>query len=642
MFKFLIIFFILTGFNVSDASDIPLETFLKYPDITSIQISPDGKHFAATIENDGKKRLAILEVKTNKLIHIAEFPHKKKEIGRYGWLNNKRIYASLNYKVGPLSQPRSSGYLYAVNIDGSKKMQLLPSKRRKNQSSGLPVGYRILSFLHGDDKHILISEPDYSYAVAYKLNVYSASKKRIDKSVSKYASLFADHSGSIRLSYSGDEEGKTNTIHIKNSETSNWEVFKQFDAKSVEMRIAGFTKDNQKVYMELANEEYSRGIYTLDLKSKEINLIMALEGDTDIENFLYDLDLSSPEIIGFKQMEGHVSTHYFNNSHPIAKINRSLSNAFKDEIVDIINTTDDKSKAVVRVWSDKNPGSYFLFDMKNYKMEFMFDTYPWIDRNKMAPMKPITFEARDGLSIRGYLTEPTDEQQKHPLILLVHGGPYGVKDDWGYNREAQIFASRGYSVLQVNYRGSGGRGSNFIYNNYLKMGSEMQDDLTDASLWAVEKGYTDKDIMCIYGASYGGYAALMGVVKEPDLYQCSVGYVGLYDINLWKKADTWRSKSGTNFVHEAWGIGDKTFVQEKSPINHVDKIKAAVMLVHGKDDPRVPVENYYGVIKAFDKIGKKYESLLKPYEGHGFYDFDNNVELYTKMIAFFDKHIGKK
>lgn len=640
MFKFLILFSIIFNANVSNASKIPLETFLKYPDITSIQISPDGKHFAATIENDGKKRLAILELKSNKLIHIAEFPHKKKEIGRYGWLNNKRIYASLNYKVGPLSQPRASGYLYAVNIDGSKKMQLLPSKRRKNQSSGLPVGYRILSFLQEDDKHIIISEPDYSYTVAYKLNIYNASKKRIDKSISKYASLFTDNSGNIRLSYSGDEEGKTNTIHIKNDETSSWDVFKQFDAKSVEINIAGFTKDNQKIYMELANEEYDRGIYTLDLKTKEIELIMALKGDTSIESYIYDLDFNSPEIIGFKQMKGHVTTHYFDNSHPITKINKSLSKTFKNEIVDIINTTEDKSKAIVRVWSDKNPGSYFLFDMKKYKMDFMFDTYPWIDRKQMSPMKPINFKARDGLSIRGYLTQPVDEKQKHPLILLVHGGPYGVKDNWGYNREAQIFASRGYSVLQINYRGSGGRGNKFIYDNYMKMGLEMQDDLTDASLWAVEKGYTDKDSMCIYGASYGGYAALMAAVKEPDLYKCSVGYVGLYDINLIKKSDTWQSKSGSNFAHEAWGIGDKTFVQEQSPINHVEKIKAAVMLVHGKDDPRVPVENYYGIMKAMDKAGIKYESLLKPYEGHGFYDFDNNVELYTKMLAFFDQYIG--
>jgi dipeptidyl aminopeptidase/acylaminoacyl peptidase len=173
------------------------------------------------------------------------------------------------------------------------------------------------------------------------------------------------------------------------------------------------------------------------------------------------------------------------------------------------------------------------------------------------------------------------------------------------------------------------------------MGAEMQHDLTDATLWAIKQGHADADRICIYGASYGGYAALMGAAMEPDLYQCSIGYVGLYDISLWGQADTVRFEGGRRFVDEAWNYNDTAFVKARSPLTHASKIKAPVMLVHGGKDPRVPVANYHRMKDALTQAGNEPVTLLKTYEGHGFFDLENNVELYDKMLRFLKQHLGQ-
>lgn len=638
MNKIVFITLILINFSLTSKT-LPIGLFLKDPDIVSLKVSPDGKHYAALVMSNGETKLSILSTADNKIIHTIDFKRKKQEIGDYGWYNSNRVYATMIRKVGPLAQPRGTGYLYAVDIDGKQKRQLMPSKARKNDKHYR--GYTLLHHLPFDNNHIMISEPDDMYSVASRLNINTGQKVRVDKSPAKHASLSVDNAGNVRISQSISELGDKVTIHLKDSD-NQWRIFKEFDSKSVDLHIISFTKDNNKAFIELKNKEYKRGIYTLDLVSKDISLIMPINNDADIIDFIYDLDYKAGELIGIKQMKDYISFSFFDNQHFVAKLYRSFAKSFKEESVEIKGITENQHKAIVFSSSDKNPGSYYSFDLKTYKMELLFDIYPWIDRQQMASMKPISFTTRDGLEIRGYLTLPNNKSKNLPLIVFVHGGPFGVSDSWGYNREVQLLANNGYAVLQVNYRGSGGRGSDFVFDAYKKVGKEMQDDLTDATLWAVQQGIADKNRLCISGASYGGYAAIQGVVREPDLYKCAVGYAGLYDINLAKKSASWQSKRGRKFVREAWGIDDKDFVFERSPIFHTDKIKANVFLVHGKDDYIVRFENFTDLKKQFKKTGVRFIEMAKPYEGHGFYDYDNNIELYTKMLDFFKKNISNK
>nr|WP_301003853.1 prolyl oligopeptidase family serine peptidase [Arsukibacterium sp.] len=257
-------------------------------------------------------------------------------------------------------------------------------------------------------------------------------------------------------------------------------------------------------------------------------------------------------------------------------------------------------------------------------------------------MQQISFTARDGKVIRGLLTLPDNAGKNLPLIVNVHGGPFGPFDSWGYNSEVQYLANRGYAVLQINFRGSGGYGDDFQRAGRLQWGHAMQDDVTDGTLWAIEQGIADKERICIYGGSYGGYAALWGVIKEPDLYKCSVGYVGVYDMPLFFKgdgSDASRSGSIEQYISSHVGVGDD-YMRSISPVHHVDKIKAELFIVHGSRDVRVPIVHANNLKKALDEIGKPYEWLVKE-DGHGFFKVDHRVELYSKMAEFFDKHIGK-
>lgn len=266
-----------------------------------------------------------------------------------------------------------------------------------------------------------------------------------------------------------------------------------------------------------------------------------------------------------------------------------------------------------------------------------------LDPNQLSPMQPFTITARDGMTLPGYLTLPkgAEKGDKLPMIVNVHGGPHGPRDMWGFNAENQFFANRGYAVLQVNFRGSGGYGSEFLEAGYGEWGRAMQNDVTDATQWAIDEGYADADRICIYGGSYGGYAAMMGVAKEPDLYQCGVGYVGVYSLPLMFEAgDISRNQSGEKYLERVLGT-DMNVLKANSPVNLVDNIKADILLVHGAKDVRVPIEHYEQLKSALNRADKPYQTLVKDDEGHGFQKEANKFELYKRLEQFFEKHIGE-
>ncbi|MCW8876145.1 MAG: S9 family peptidase, partial [Kangiellaceae bacterium] len=271
--------------------------------------------------------------------------------------------------------------------------------------------------------------------------------------------------------------------------------------------------------------------------------------------------------------------------------------------------------------------------MPNLKPEFL------------SEMKPFKFTSRDGLTIHGYLTIPRDSEGKNlPLIVNPHGGPFGVRDSWGYNPEHQFFASRGYATVQVNYRGSGGYGRNFEQAGYGgKWGAEMQHDITDAIKHLVKEGTVDPKKVCIYGASYGGYATMAGLTFTPDLYQCGINYVGVTDVGMLftTMPKHWEPLKEVMKVQ----IGDpedKELMDRMSPLAHVDKIKAPLMIVHGAKDPRVVKKHATELRSALEDRGIELnddEWIMKLNEGHGFRKEENRIELYQKMEKFLAKHL---
>jgi dipeptidyl aminopeptidase/acylaminoacyl peptidase len=257
-------------------------------------------------------------------------------------------------------------------------------------------------------------------------------------------------------------------------------------------------------------------------------------------------------------------------------------------------------------------------------------------------MQPIRFDARDGLKIRGYVTVPKDyvAGEKLPLIVNPHGGPFGVRDYWGYNPEHQFFASRGYAVVQVNYRGSGGYGRDFEQAGYGEWGRKMQHDLSDAVHYLVEEGIADPDRVCIYGGSYGGYATMAGMTFTPELYRCGINYVGVTDVPLLFSSMPrhWEPLKELMKVQ----IGDPKdaeFMDSISPLAHVDKIDDPILIVHGRRDPRVVIDHAEKLRRQMKRLEREFEWLVKNNEGHGFRKEENRLELYKTMEDFLAQHL---
>jgi dipeptidyl aminopeptidase/acylaminoacyl peptidase len=332
----------------------------------------------------------------------------------------------------------------------------------------------------------------------------------------------------------------------------------------------------------------------------------------------------------------------FDMQSPAAQSLVALMKQFPGESVRFVSGTRDGRLSVVLVEADADPGTFYLFDSKARTLSPLLQRASWINPVAMAAKQPFEFAARDGMKLQGYVSYPPGHvHDKHlPMVVMVHGGPYQARDRWDYESDVQALATRGYAVLQVNFRGSPGYGYTFEKAGWREWGGKMQDDVTDATRWAIALGIADPQRLCIYGASYGGYAALEGAVKEPDLYKCAIGYVGVYDLPMmYSRGDTHKSTSGENFLKRQMG-DDMAELAKRSPINQLDSLKAKVMLVVGGQDERVPPIQGSNLHTALLKRHIAHEWIDKPGEMHGFYDEANVTEFYTTMLQFIGSSIG--
>ncbi len=649
--------FLLTAFLLStltsQANLVPVENFAAKSDFIDMKISPDGKRMAFTYEQDSSINLGVMDMKTKEGIYSFDMGPNR-EVAFFYWGNNERLIIQSQRITGWLDGARKYPELFSANYDGKKRQMLWDFQR----SFVRPV-----SLLKDDKKYVLISKHHFSdnfSAKLQRLNIYNGKLHFVPdspklkgglKSRISYIAVDSDENPRFALEYDPVEpynfDDDITYLHIKNKK-GDWQIL-ELDVNHDKEPVIdglGFNKDNSKFYF-LSNHDLDHngntGLFVFDYDDNSITKLFR-HPDVDIGGAIYGRD---DQIIGVTYEAGYPGYFYIDEkgNQTDIKMHKQLRATFKGQEIDISSFTKNHKLATLRTYSDKNPGTHYLYDVKNQKIEFLSNSRIGIDPKKMAKVEPFTLEARDGLKMYGQMTIPPGKELKNlPLVIYPHGGPYGAIDRWGFYPRAQLLASRGYLVIQLNYRGSGGYGEDFQEAGYGEWGTAMQDDLTDATLWAVNKGFADKDRLCIHGVSYGGYAALNAVVREPDLYKCSIPDAGLYEIELqWDKADSFkgRPKAKENYKKQSFGSTDKAVLDARSPALHADKIKAALLLVHGTEDVRVPIDNAYFLEEQLQKAGKSYEKIYRK-DGHGFQKVPYRIELYNKMLDFLDQHIGDK
>lgn len=640
---------ILASASVQAVEPVPLADFARHMRFGDVQISPDGKYIAAMARIDGQRSLSLINLADNKAVNIR--PRENAQVIQLWWVGPQRVMYTIGEAVGGLELPMPNGELHVVNADGSGNDLLFGYRAgagttgtRIQRKEGEYASAWLLDKLRDDDNSALITVRPWNlsrvavagsdglFAEARRINLRDGKTRVVATAPLRIAEFVTDHDGVVRFAY-GDDVTQKRKVYYREGDDKPWEQLVDEVSSSGRVSPIMFNRAGTAVYFSCG------GVCRWDVATRKMETIWSANGDDLIELVM---TLDERDAFAVRSMPGRAAVSLLDKAAPEAKLLVELMKQFPGEDVRIASRSKDGNKIVLEVASDLNPGTFHLYDVANRKLTALLARASWLKPDDLATMEPISLQARDGTPLHGYISKPVgkEEAKNLPLVVLVHGGPYGVRDDWGYVRTVQVLTSRGYAVLQVNFRGSGGYGYAFEKAGYHEWGGRMQDDITDATKWAIAEGIADPERICIAGTSYGGYAALQGAVREPELYRCTIGDSGIYDLRLMKsRGDIPQSAFGSGYLDMVLGRDDALLAQ-RSPVNQVERIKADVMLIVGGQDKRVPPVQGETMRNALLKRGKNVEWLYQRTEAHGFYDEANVTDMYGKMLAFLDRNIG--
>lgn len=626
---------------------LPIRDFIHHPEYSTAKISPDGRFLALAMQQESQKVLAVLTLQDMKVIRITRLTDRE-SVGDFYWVGPDRLMYTSTRNFGSLAAPFGTGSWYAMDADGGRPRTLASyyAGALSGRGRGLHFNevYGMLEPDSGEPNHAIMQIFDGAEGArnqVVSLDTVTGARRELARAPRDDCAMVLDEKRQARYancSDDKDEDGnyKQHSELYRRGDDGNWTLLgKRDDTRQVS--VIGTAADGR-IYALASDAGKPEAFGVLDPATGQFH---ALHADPAASPSQFVVASDASTILAVVTAAGAPQVEMVETANPDAALYASLAKAFPGELVDFTSATRDGKKIVVSVRSDTDPGQLYLFDRDSGSVRFLMKGRPELPAERMAKVVPFSFKARDGLVLYGYMTMPPGGGKHLPTIINPHGGPIGVRDDWGFDSEAQLLASRGYLVVQLNYRGSGGYGQAFEDRGHGEWGGKMQDDLTDVTHWVAEQGYADPSRICIYGGSYGGYASLMGVAKEPDLYKCAVGYVGVYDLDMmYHEGDISERESGKRFLRRTIGT-DETQLRARSPTVLADRIKAPVFLAAGLKDVRAPSKHTTAMRDALKAAGHPAEVvILQPDEMHGFYGEDAQLNLYTKMLAFFDKYIG--
>jgi dipeptidyl aminopeptidase/acylaminoacyl peptidase len=617
-------------------AQVDLEPFLKQDMIGTLKISPGGEYYAVTVPQEDRTILTIVR-RSDKRATAQVVGIKHSLVSDFWWVNPERVVVSMAEKSGSEDQPYATGELHAVNADASGAKMLF-GRYGLHGEGDVPQLAFMVDALAEDDRHILVSTMVAGYnplTRVEKIDVYTRKRTTVAMAPVHRARFATDAAGVVRFAQGWDVANRSK-LYYRENDAAEWRLLND---ETVSGRVEwplGFSEDAKTAYLQsemasgpdaIIGMELATGARQERLRDKTVDPLAIIYRSGD----------RVPE--GSFLMHERVRTQFFDAQSATARLYRKLEKAFPNEAVRVTSATADGRLLVVQRWSDRNPGDFYLFDTTSNRADLIFSQRGWFEPERMAPTRAIAFKARDGLPLHGYLTVPQGAKTEHlPLVVIPHGGPFGVFDEWGFDGETQLLTEAGYAVLRVNFRGSGNYGRAFLQAGARQWGRAMQDDLTDATHWAVAQKVADPNRICLYGASYGGYASLMGVAREPALYRCAVGYVGVYDLPLMHKQDSATAKWMRNWAAD-W-LGERDALDEVSPTTLAAQIRAPIFLAAGGEDSTAPIAHSKRMEKSLKAAGVPVETLYYDTEGHGFYTVPHRREFYTRLLDFLSRHIG--
>lgn len=600
---------------------IPRNILFGNPTKASPRISPDGLHLAYLAPVNNVLNVWVGSVTGNEYYPVTN--DTERGIRSYFWApNNKHI-------------------LYVQDTGGNENWRLYATDVQTHETRDLTPFDDVQVQIIDQDKHfpdellIAMNKENPQVHDVYNLNIASGALTLVAQNPGNIAGWVVDTKFKVRGAMAARADGGMDLL-VRETEQDEWRTLFGWNSDdALTSGALGFTHDGQALYIQDSRHVNAGRLIALNLTTNE-ETVIAEDAQYDVGTVMVHPDTYEIQAVAFDK-----------DRVEWVVLDATIQIDF-DRISDIhqgdfsVVSRDDADETWLVAFNvDNGPVPYYAYHRKAQSAEFLFDNMPDLSAYTLAHTEPVTFSARDGLIIHGYLTRPVGQQTNLPMVINVHGGPW-ARDTWGFNPEAQWFANRGYACFEINYRGSTGYGKDFLNAGNKEWGRKMHYDLVDGMQWAVQQGIADPQKVAIYGGSYGGYAALVGATMTPELFRCAVDIVG--PSNLITLIQTIPPYWSTAMAAFKMRVGDpeteEEFLKSRSPLSHVDNIKIPMLIAQGANDPRVKQTESEQIVEAMKSKGIPYEYMLFPDEGHGFAKPENRIKFYAAAEKFLAHNLG--
>ena len=625
---------------------IPVEVFATLPQFRDVEISPDGTKLAlfANLKN-GYSAIYIQDLESNKgLMPLLSSDNKQMKLQSFSWFDNETLLADAWFSADFFRTKIDNTRLLYVKADGTKfdngsAFQPVFRKEHFKKLARIPQFHNtVIDKLSDDPDHILVSIPinNDRYPDVVKVNVRSSAIDVVKRAKSDIRMWKTDKEGKVRIGFGFDRKASKNqqSVLYKDPDLDQWKTlwkFGLFDEK--EVNVLGFGEDPKQVWIS-AYHEGKLAIFKVNIEDgKEVSReLVYSDPNRDVEGSLRYAG-GSKDPIGVRHWDenGRLVTW----DQEIAKFEKTVYDQFPDDHVYFISFSKDRKRFILYVVDNDKPGEFYLGDETEGGLDLIANTFPRLSGVDIPPREPVYFNARDGLEIEAYLTLPKGQNKNLPTVIFPHGGPIAADDDVRFDYWTSFFTSRGYAVLQPNFRGSSGYGLDFKKAGLQRWGLEMQTDIEDATRWMIDEGIADEDSICIVGGSYGGYAALMGAANS-NLFKCAVSFAGVTDLSLLIK-ESWYYGTG-KMTREMIGT-ERSKLIKTSPVNLANQINIPVLLVQGEDDSRVTLEHGTRMEAALRRAKADYIYIQQEDSDHFLSLAKNRLEFFRAMDLFLSEHL---
>lgn len=620
-----------------------VEDFFKDTEFERPVLSPDGKHLAVLRTINGRKNIVVYNIDDRRSWSVTNLSDK--DVLNVRWMNRDILRFRITTDEGA-EGGFDIGFLiseFFVRLDGSRTWQAAP----QTPSGGGRAFYGILHDLPDEPHHVLISHRgrDRFSPDVFRMDIRNGRTQIVVRNPDWISDWIADHDGKVRLGVGTTLERDRNWIIWRAREEDEWTTIAEFRRGERRWMPIAFDEDNRQLLVASNLDADTTGLFSYDPETRQMGEVIYRDSRYDIHRSS-TMDLAPDDFLHFRGADAKLMGFTVENERSVAVwINRemaawqqSIDAEIPGELHRVISSDSNFRRHLIAHYSDRQPTRLSLLDLDARALMPLFVSRPNLNPEHMSEMRPVTFRARDGLPISGYLTLPNGRGESQlPLIIHPHGGPWS-RDRWGFNGEIQFLANRGFAVLQVDFRGSIGYGYQHLMKSRHQIGLAMQDDLTDAVRWAIAEGIADPSRIGIYGASYGGYATMAGLVYTPELYAFGINYVGVVDLVDQINSYRYPRRFEGGYQHWVYWAGDPDTDSERlkqtSPANYVERIKVPLMVVAGVRDGAVLIRQHEILTRALKSKRIPFTEIVRGYEGHGFGYEHNRLDLYSQIDTF--------